>query len=130
MWMWQSVIKGISVGRILAEFYQVYRDGRNQEPGLHCGTRLKRRPVNCLLELFVRLERCLECEGELCGAMLLQVSQTFGGLIHAGTMASGNPPESGIGTDKLFEPRLSLTKKFGVGCWVNIRTERFDCLPN
>src|ERR1700687_1310198 len=93
MWMWQSVIKGISVGRILAEFYQVYRDGRNQEPELQCGTRLKRGTVNCLLELLVRLKRRLECEGELCGAVLLQVSQTLGRLIHAGKMTSRNPPE-------------------------------------
>jgi hypothetical protein len=61
--------------------------------------------------------------------VLLQVSQTFGRLIHAGTMASRNPPESRIRPSKLLEPRLSLAKKFGVGCLVNIMTGAIRLSP-
>ncbi len=77
-----------------------------------CRARLERRPINALLEFFIRLENRLESKRELGWAMAIADGQGASSPRPRWECNRRYPPQCGISAGELLEPLLPMAQQF------------------
>jgi hypothetical protein len=82
------------------------------------------------LEQVVGRENRFEGEGELGGAVGVELGEAFFGFVYAREVADRNPPEGRDNRVKFFEPEIALRQHFCVGRFVDVVLERINGFPD